>query len=191
MSDWRLPRDPLLALREGDTGPFETFVTTQSRTLIAFFRSRGAALTRAEDLAQEVFVRLFRHAARYRPEQRFVAYCFRIARNVRIDDLRRAGTRPEPEAAGSDDEASGEEPVAPPVDPLARLASQEAEQRLRRLVELLPDGQRSVFELAVLGELSYGEVSSILEIPVGTVKSRMFHAVRRLREALAAGEEAR
>jgi RNA polymerase sigma-70 factor (ECF subfamily) len=184
MSDWQLPCDPLLALQNGDTGPFETFVTLHSRTLIAFFKSRGAALTRAEDLSQEVFVRLFRHADRYTPQERFQAYCFRVARNVWIDDLRRSGVRPEAEGAGGEDDLPIEEPVAPPVDPLAQLSGLEEEQRLRRLIGVLPERQRSVFELAVLGELAYPEIADVLGIPVGTVKSRMFHAVRRLREVL-------
>ena len=49
----------------------------------------------------------------------------------------------------------------------------------------LPDAHRAVFELAVLGELGYAEIGALLGIPVGTVKSRMFHAVRRLRAAWA------
>lgn len=189
MSDWQLPCDPLLALQQGDAGPFEIFVDTHSRTLIAFFKSRGASLTRAEDLAQEVYVRLFRHARRYTPQERFQAYCFRVARNVWIDDLRRGGIRLEAEGTGGEEDLAIEEPVAPAVDPLAQLAGAEEEQVLRRRMEVLPDGQRSVFELAVLGELSYGEIADVLDIPVGTVKSRMFHAVRRLRAVYEAEDE--
>ena len=57
--------EPLLALRAGNPAPFETFVREHSATLIAYFRQNGRTLARAEDLAQEVFVRLYRAARRY------------------------------------------------------------------------------------------------------------------------------
>ena len=186
MAGWELPRDPLSALRAGDPAPFEEFVRCQTRTLFAFFRSRGASPTRAEDLTQEVFLKLFRSAARYRPEERFAAYCFRVARNVWIDDCRRTGVRLDPASGRGDEQETGLEGLAGPAsDPLRELVLQEDDRRLRELLRQLPESHRGVFELAVLGELSYPEIGSILSIPVGTVKSRMFYAVRRLRSLLA------
>lgn len=180
MDRWNLPRDPLLALQQGDPAPFEQFVRTHARTLIAFFRQRGATPGRAEDLSQEVFLKLYQGATRYRPEERFSSYCFRVARNAWIDECRRNGVRPEP--AASVDE-SGPEPVAPPVDPGAGLALEEEERALHARLAALPPAHREVFELAVLGELGYAEIGALLGIPEGTVKSRMFYAVRRLRVA--------
>ena len=191
MDRWQLPIDPLLALQHGDSAPFESFVRTHARTMMAFFQQRGAPPSRLEDLAQEVFLRLHQGAARYRPEERFSSYCFRVARNVWIDECRRAGVRPEL-ARGGDEEEAALEPVAPPVDPLAGLVEGEESEAVTRLLATLPEAHRAVFELAVLGELSYGEIGRLLDIPVGTVKSRMFYAVRRLRdelEARAAREE--
>ena len=63
-----------------------------------------------------------------------------------------------------------------------------ANDELRAALAELPDKHRLVFELGILQELPYADISAALEIPVGTVKSRMFHAVRKLREAL--GEDA-
>jgi len=184
MDRWKLPRDPLLALREGDPGPFEDLVRTHARTLVAFFRQRGAALGRAEDLTQEVFLRLFQSAGRYQPEERFGAYVFRVARNAWIDECRRRGARPE--AASTAD--TEDELPAQPEDPGARAASEEEQGRLLALVATLPETHRAVFELAVLGELGYDEIARQLGIPEGTVKSRMFYAVRRLRRAWAEGQ---
>jgi len=174
-----LPTDPLVALRAGDPAPFEAFVRARARTLVAYFLQQGAAPARAEDLTQEVFLKLYRGAARYRPEERFVAYCFRVARNVWIDDCRRAaralGAEP---SEGLESEAPGPWP-----DPGAGLVLAEEEQGLRALLDELPHPHRRVVELVFLGQLSYVEIGALLSIPVGTVKSRMFHALRRLRRA--------
>ena len=94
MADWDLPQDPLLALREGDPGPFESFVRSHTRLLFAFFRRLGAGSHRAEDLTQETFLKLHEKAHRYIPQERFGAFCYRVARNVWIDDRRRQGVRP-------------------------------------------------------------------------------------------------
>ena len=75
------------------------------------------------------------------------------------------------------------ETPCPRPDPSAPLIFQEEERSLRALLDELPVGQRRVFELALLAELDYGEIGALLSIPVGTVKSRMFHAVRKLRLA--------
>src|SRR5574341_475375 len=170
MYGWQLPRDPLLALQQGDPTPFEQFVRAHARTLIAFFRQRGAAHARAEDLAQEVFLKLHQSVRRYRPDERFASYCLRVAHNVWIDDCRRAGVRPDLAAGGADEPAA--EPAAPEIDPAAGLAGEEEDERLRHLLAALPATHRAVFELAVLGELGYAEIGALLGIPVGTVKSR-------------------
>ena len=64
--------------------PFEDFVRVHARTVVAFFRQQGASLARAEDLAQEVFLKLYQSAERYEAKERFAAYYFRLARNVWI-----------------------------------------------------------------------------------------------------------
>lgn len=187
MDRWQLPRDPLLALQQGDPEPFEHFVRIHARTLIAFFRQRGASLGRSEDLAQEVFLKLYRSAERYLPEERFSSFCFRVARNAWIDECRRKGVRPE--FVQESEVAQGLDPGAPVRDPAAGLVEEEEEASLQRLLATLPESHRAVFELAVLGELGYAEIGALLGIPVGTVKSRMFYAVRRLRRAWTEGQD--
>ncbi len=190
MGDWDLPRDPLAALRDGNPGPFEDFVRTHARLLVAWFRRQGAGLHRAEDLTQDVMIKLHQHAPRYQPQERFTAYLFRVARNVWIDDRRRMGARPvgvSLERPSEDGAPRAMERPTPRPGPVDQAADREGEARLRAALAELPEHHRAVFELGALEGLSYSEVGAILDIPVGTVKSRMFYAVRRLREAL--GEE--
>lgn len=193
-SPWDLTPDPLAALRDGDPEPFEAFVRTAVGRFVGFFRRQGAVQEEAEDLAQEVFLKLHQNADRYRPEERLPSYCFRVARNVWIDARRRSAARPSP---ASLDAETGED--GPGLGALLRdeaaspgdvAALREDADRLRRAVAELGEPHRLVFELGVVQELSYGEIGSILDIPVGTVKSRMFHAVRKLREATGADDQA-
>ena len=167
------PIDPLLALRAGDPEPFEDFVRAWTRRLVAFFHRQGASLGRAEDLTQEVFLKLYQSAGRYQARERFPAYCYRTARNLWIDECRRASMR-----EGLLARSTGLQ-----LDPWDALRLAEEERDLHALLGELPPGQRRVFELVLLFELSYAEIGAHLSIPVGTVKSRMFHAVRRLRDA--------
>ncbi len=200
MGDWDLPRDPLAALRDGNPAPFEDFVRTHARLLVAWFRRQGAGLHRAEDLTQEVMIKLHDNAPRYRARERFPAFLFRVARNVWIDDRRRLGSRPvgvsldrRREDGGPLGEVLSSEGVARgPArsrGPVESAELGEANERLRAALRELPEPHRAVFEMGALDGLAYAEIAEVLEIPVGTVKSRMFYAVRKLREVLGGGEE--
>ena len=184
---WDDDRDPLSALRSGDPAPFEDFVRTEVSTLVAFFTRQGADRAEAEDLTQEVFLRLFRSAAQYDSRDRFSAYTWRVARNAWIDRKRRRVPRGE----GGDDEmpAGARDAVDPAEAPLEGLQRGEEAGRVHAALGRLSESHRLVFELGVLQELPYATISDLLEIPVGTVKSRMFHALRKLRELL--GDEPR
>ncbi len=189
---WDEPtQDPLSALRDGDPTPFERFVVLEAATLLGFFRRLGAPAEEAEDLAQETLLKLYRNAQRYEARERFSSFVFRVARNAWIDSQRRRSVRPERAAGGGGDDdpdraarVTAEQPEAG-----AGLDSRTRAAALLDALGALPEGQRAVFELGALQELPYEEVSEVLGIPVGTVKSRMFHAVRRLRERLKGFEE--
>jgi RNA polymerase sigma-70 factor (ECF subfamily) len=164
---------------------FERFVAEKGSALRGFFRRMGADAAEAEDLAQEVFLKLYRTAASYRSRERFAAFFFRVARNAWIDRKRSGIARGAWDADRSAErldalESSGEQPSE-------RVEREEQGQRLLRALEDLPEGQRRAFELGVLQGLSYEDVSCALSIPPGTVKSRVFTAIRRMRAALGVG----
>lgn len=168
---------------------YEAFVQRESATFLGFFRRLGASFEEAEDLVQEVFVKLYRAADNYAARERFPAFAFRIARNAWIDAERSRAVRPKGAAGGGaeDGEGSSREDRMPgrERDPEELAVVSEEHGRLEQSLKELPDGHRQVFELGAIQELDYAEISGILSIPVGTVKSRMFHAVRKLRAALA------
>jgi RNA polymerase sigma-70 factor (ECF subfamily) len=184
---WDGDRDPLAALRRGDPRLLEAFVEAEAGSFLRFFRRLGASLHEAEDLVQEVFLKLYRSAPTYDPRSAFGAFALRVARNAWIDRRRRRGVRPEGPAldelegaAGS----SGAERFEARSDPSHASERGEELERVARAMASLSAAHAEVIELAILQALPYAQIAQVLDIPVGTVKSRVFHAVRHLRAQL-------
>lgn len=142
----------------------------------------------AEELTQEVFVRLWRSAASFDPERgRVGAWLLRIAHNLALNELRRRQSRPvvAPEAEWEDATARLAD-MHEESDPVASADYQERAETVRRTLAQLPAPQRQAIELAFFGGLSQAEVAAALEEPLGTVKSRIRLGMQRLRELLMA-----
>jgi len=178
--------------RSGDRAALEELVNRHHASLVRYFYLQSRSRETAEDLAQEVWVRIVRHRESYRASARFQTYLFHIARNLWIDRYR--SQRAAPPTVSADAETGEEDggslaailPGHAP-DPGEDAALREDAARVRAEVARLPEHLRDVFELGEVQGLRYVEVGGILGIPVGTVKSRMHAAVLRLRAALAAG----
>jgi RNA polymerase sigma-70 factor (ECF subfamily) len=140
--------------------------------LVNYFRSLGADLHGAEDCAQETLIRVYGYRAAYRPDTHYEAFLFTLARHAFLDMRRRAERRPL--LPGLPEESVGDADAAPDPERLDLLAA----------VASLPRRLRGVVELGGIRGLPYEQVAALLGIPVGTVKSRMHAAVRRLRERL-------
>jgi len=183
---WDAGRDPLVALQDGDPTLFEEFVRSEVSTFLAFFVHLGAERTEAEDLVQDLFVKLYTSADHYEPRAAFSSYALRVARNAWIDRRRRAAARPS--GTSLDDPDDGEALAArlasPTEDALAVASLSEDRERLQRAVAKLPRAHAAVFGLAVVQGVPYADISSLLSIPIGTVKSRVFNCLRKLREML-------
>lgn len=139
------------------------------RSVRQYLRALTGRSDLADDLAQDVFVRVVRNAGGYEPRERERAWLFRIARNAAIDHRRRAAVRPP---------LAGEtrEPVTAAVQAL-RSALDEALGRL-------PDAEREAFLLAELGGLSYAEIAVALDLTPAAVRSALYRARLSLRAAL-------
>jgi len=129
----------------------------------AFAQSAGA-----EDLLQETFLRAMVGRERLQSAVSARAWLFGIARNVGLDAVRR------PRPGGLPDELAAPWP----------RAEDDRLEMVRAAMDRLPPDQREALELRLTGELSYEEIASVTGVPVGTVRSRLHHAVRRLRGAL-------
>ena len=169
--------DWLARYQAGDPQALDELVAAMGPRLKGYFLRQGAQEPTAEDLTQNVFVRVLQGAEHYRPSGRLEPYLLRIARNLWIDHRRRR--RP---ATWREDRP---EPADPQPGPPERAAESDRAERLRAALAACEPATRELLELAVLQRLPYREVGDMLNIPVGTVKSRVFYALRRLRGQLA------
>lgn len=176
-------RDPdvqlMLSVKQGDEEAFDELCRRYRRQLSGFFYSLCWNADAAQDYAQEVLVCLWLARDRYEPTGAFRSYVFKIARNHWLTTLRKRKCRPEPMFL--------EETWEPIVDESGlekMLIARYEDRRIKTAIADLPEHYRLVFVLSHFQEMKYAEIAEILEIPIGTVKSRMSAAVRILRDKL-------
>lgn len=159
---------------KGSETAYSALICRHQQVLMNFFRRLGADVHAAEDATQETFLRVFNYRLRYRPEAPFRFFLFTLARHAWVDLARKSRRWRSGKTTGVEVD---QQPVPLPVAGWERLDLQEA-------LERLPFGHRMVLVLSLYYGLRYQEISKVMKIPVGTVKSRVFHALRKLREAM-------
>lgn len=178
----------MCAYQAGDEEAFAGLFDRYQRPLLTFFYKMCYDRAMAEDLTQETFLRLIRHKAGWRPDASFATWLYTVARNLWIDRHRSRRAAPKTVSAdlptSEEGGTAGDRLETREEDPVKQVADREAAGLVRRAIEDLPEGQRMVFLLAETQGLKYREIAEILEVPVGTVKSRMNAAVVRLRAFL-------
>jgi RNA polymerase sigma-70 factor (ECF subfamily) len=131
----------------------------------------------AEDAAQEAFIRAWLKLSAFKPQASFRSWLYRIALNAALDILRR-----KTEANLDEEKTSFLADTTP--GPEAALLAKEQAGRVQSAVQALPEAARAVVVLREYGGLSYQEISDVLEIPMGTVMSRLNYARDKLRKTL-------
>jgi len=180
------PSDEILIrrVRRGDADAFDALLGRHGPAI----RKRLAKITRdpaaAEDLAQEVFLRLWTRAEQWSGQGRLAGWLMRIATNLALNHLRSARRHPQralPAPPDEDDDADAGWPADESVvDPAEMLGRAEALERLRRSVDALPEAKRAVMRMVHEDDMDLADVAERLGIPVGTVKSRLHYAIRRI-----------
>jgi len=167
---------------EDDQKAFELIVQRWRDPIVRLCTRMLGNAHRAEDLAQEVFLRLYLKRSHYEPSARFSTYLWRIAINLCIDEHRRQARHQEtlldeshPNPEGQEDRWMSHEP-----GPDESLELREMTGRVRLALERLPEAYRAVVVLRHYEGLRFREIGEILDIPEGTVKSRMAEALSRL-----------
>jgi RNA polymerase sigma-70 factor (ECF subfamily) len=169
--------------RAGDRGAFEQLAARYERELyhflVRFLGNRAAA----EDVFQETFLQVHQSAEQFDPQRRFRPWLFTIAAN-KARDLRRSQARRPANAlqatvAPSDDESGEFIDLMQAVDDLPEkpLEQHELQQAVQKAVMSMPDHLRQILLLSYFHEFPYKQISEILDIPLGTVKSRLHAAV--------------
>ena len=142
------------------------------KNLLNFFWRQGVSYSEGEDLVQETYLKLWEYRDRYVRTAKLSTFLFLIARQVRIDALRHTSRREAREENWGKEQPGTIGPVY------------SAKEDVRWAVSQLSDPLREVVELGVFQDLPYAEVAEILGIPIGTVKSRMSNALKKLKEVM-------
>jgi RNA polymerase sigma-70 factor (ECF subfamily) len=140
------------------------------KNLLNFFSRQGVSSFESEDLVQETYLRLWNYRDRYERTAKLSTFLFYLARQVRIDALRRQTRREARELKWGEEE------------PEVQLPGLCIREDVRWALSQLSEMHREIVELGVFQDLPYAEISGILSIPVGTVKSRMSNALKNLKE---------
>jgi RNA polymerase sigma-70 factor (ECF subfamily) len=170
---------------DGDEGAFGILVRRYQRRLTAFLSQLVGDIELARELSQEAFVRAWSALERFNPKYRFSTWLFRIAHNLGIDQLRRRRLQTTP-LYRTDSEGGEVEVVVPDLDkdPLGHLENRALASELREVIEGLRPEYRELVLLRHFGGLSYQEIADFTEMPLGTVKNKLFRAHSVLRRAL-------
>jgi len=182
----------MLAAGRGDGEAFAALYDRWSGPLLRFFWHLCYDRDGAEDLMQETFLRIWRAAPRYEVRARFSTYLFQVGKNLWLNERAKVLRRPlrisldAPRDCGPEGEGTSlaERLPGPGAGPADEASRCEQGRRLRAAVDGLSEKLREVFVLAGFEEMPYQQVGEVLGIPEGTVKSRMWAAVRRLRAKL-------
>lgn len=178
------------AFAGGDATAFEELVSRHKRGVYNFLLRSVRNQARAEELLQEVFLRVIRAKARYEASAKFTTWLYSIARNLCVDESRRARFRKhqslDAPRRGKDGEGAAMVSTIPaqnvPTDEAAEAPT--IRRRLSEAVAKLPVEQREVFLLRQVSGLSFREIAATVDIPENTVKSRMRYALEKLRGEL-------
>lgn len=194
MTNEALHPDLFLARRAQRRDPraWEEIVERYGRRIFNLCLQFTHAAPEAEDLTQEIFLKIHGHLGQYRGEVPLAAWVLRLARNLSIDDYRRHRLRKESEVDGED--ALLERPSTL-GDPAADLQARERRRLVHGVLREMPVELAEVVMLRDLQGFSYDEVTAALDVPLGTVKSRLHRArrelVSRVEERLGLGGVAR
>ena len=140
----------------------------------------------AHDLTQEIFVKVFLALDRYDPKYQFSTWLFRIAQNSAIDALRKKSISEVPLARPADDDSGPREREFPDdgISPYRALKNKQLSAAIDLAVAKLPPDYRELIQLRHFAELSYDEIATMKQLPLGTVKNKLFRARNLLKETL-------
>lgn len=178
--------------KAGDVAAFEQLIEAYQKKVYNLALRMTGNQEDAADLAQEAFIRVFRSISGFKEQSSFSTWVYRITTNVCLDEIRKRKNRKVisiDEDIHMDDGEMRRQIVSD--DPLPDELAERAELRgiVNDAINSLPEDQRIVITLRDLNGLSYEEIAQILDIPGGTVKSRINRARQALRNVLSARTE--
>jgi RNA polymerase sigma-70 factor (ECF subfamily) len=171
---------------KGDREKFSDLVQRYQGRLVNYLYRLLRSTEEAQDLAQEVFVKIYLALDRYDPRYKFSTWLFRVAQNAAIDKIRKrrlkvvSMDRP----GDRDDESRTWEFPSPDPSPYRNMRNRERGEAIQEVIDQLPWEYRELIVLRHYGELSYDEIASLKKMPLGTVKNKLFRGRQMMKEKL-------
>jgi RNA polymerase sigma-70 factor, ECF subfamily len=175
----------MVKVGNGDHAAFRQLVERHQNPLVGTITKMLGNDSDSEDIAQQVFIRIWKHAKRYKPDNKFTTYLYTIARNLVYNESRRRSRK----RTSSTDQLSEEHHLQFPGDanhePDNNLLEAELRSAIDIAIQKLPENQRLAVILRRCENVPYEEIAVILKTSVPSVKSLLFRARTTLREHLA------
>jgi RNA polymerase sigma-70 factor (ECF subfamily) len=168
----------------GDHEAFRRLVERHKDVVIGTVSKMLGNSSEAEDISQQVFLRIWRNAKRYRPDARFTTYLFTITRNLVFNETRRRSRKKEVSSDEREEHSNQWIEASPDRQPDAQLLQAELQRAVDAAIAALPETQRMAVVLRRYEQLSYEEIADVLKLSLPAVKSLLFRARTALRESL-------
>lgn len=174
----------MLKVAQGDEAAFEQLIERHQQLVIGTVAKMLGNASDAEDIAQQVFIRLWKSAPRYKPKAKFTTFLLTITRNLIFNESRRKSRKKEYSINEREDDFHLQTSDPHSNSPDERILQQELRQAVDDAIAKLPEKQRLAVVLRRYEDMPYDEISSILGLSVSAVKSQLFRARQALRESL-------
>jgi len=174
----------MLRVKEGDNEAFELLVELHQRAVIGTVAKMLGGASEAEDIAQQVFIRIWKSAKRYQPQAKFTTWMFTITRNLVFNETRRRRRKPTVSVEEREEESHQQVEDVHSTTPDQDVLHSELERAVDDAIQALPDKQRLAVVLRRYEEMPYDEIGRVLSMSVPAVKSLLFRARTQLKESL-------
>ena len=177
----------MLRVREGDAAAFETLVEKYKQPVFHLLYRNLQDAAEAEDLAQNVFLQVYKAASRYRVTAKFSTWLFTIARNLCLNEIRRRSRHPAESldhALTDDEHAPRQHEDVKTVLPHDLVLRRELEAKVEQAIAALPEKQRTALLLCREEELSYEDIAKVIGCSLSATKSLIHRARETLKQQL-------
>ena len=171
-------------IKNGDTEAFRLLIETHQLRVIGTVAKMLGDDTDSEDIAQQVFIRVWNSASRYTPTAKFTTWLFKITRNLVFNELRRRKRHPSTPLERDDDEYAPQVTDPTALSPATSMMDGELQAAIQQAIDSLPETQRIAIILRRYEDMPYEEIAEVLKLSVPAVKSILFRARADLRERL-------
>ena len=178
--------DLVAAILKGEQELFSDLVARYQGRLVNYLYRLLRSTQEAEDLAQVVFFKIYRALDRYDPKYKFSTWLFRVAQNAAIDQIRKRRlvlVSMDRQGSGGEDFGTWEF-ASPDPSPYGDLRNRERGEAIQVAIDGLPWDYRELIVLRHFGELSYDEIANLKDMPLGTVKNKLFRGRQMMKERL-------